>query len=57
MYLFLDIFILNIASFSGFSYKYVHAFDMENEDLLSHLEDSLTFIDEGCKSGAVFVHW
>ena len=30
---------------------------MENEDLLSHLEESLTFIDEGCKSGAVFVHW
>ena len=43
--------------FAGFTYKYVHAFDMESEDLLSHLEESLTFIDEGCKSGAVFVHW
>ena len=57
MHLFLEACILNVVSFAGFTYKYVHAFDMESEDLLSHLEESLTFIDEGCKSSAVFVHW
>ena len=35
----------------------MRAFDVESEDLLSHLEDCLAFIDEGCKSGGVFVHW
>ncbi len=41
----------------GFSYKYVHAFDMDTEDLLSHLEECLEFVKEGCEKGGVLVHW
>ena len=51
------IFRMRNSFFLGFTCKYVHAFDMESQDLLMHLEDCLFFIDEGCKSGGVFVHW
>ncbi len=42
---------------AGFTYKYVHAFDVDTEDLLSHLEDCLAFMEEGCRAGGVLVHW
>ena len=40
-----------------FCYKFIHALDMESQDLLSHFEDAITFIDEGRAAGGVLVHW
>ena len=40
-----------------FCYKFIHALDMESQDLLSHFEDAIAFIDEGRAAGGVLVHW
>lgn len=41
----------------GFVYKYVHALDVEDFDILSHIDDCINFIDDGRKSGGILVHW
>jgi len=37
-------------------YKYVHALDMDNVDLLSHFTECIEFIDSARQAGAVLVH-
>lgn len=41
----------------AFTYKSVELMDSEEEDLLTHIESSVNFIDEGRESGGVLVHW
>ena len=41
----------------GFETKFVHAFDMDSQDLLSQLEGCFKFIDEARPAGGVLVHW
>lgn len=41
----------------GFTTKFVHAFDMDNQDLLSHFDECFEFIKQGRESGGVLVHW
>jgi len=48
---------LTLEDKAGFGYKYIHALDEEDFDLLSHFDDCVEFIDDGRKAGGVFVHW
>lgn len=48
----------SIRSNSQISNKYVQASDIPKEDLLQHLEECITWIDEAInKKNNVLVHW
>lgn len=48
---------LTLEAKAGFVYKYIHALDEEDFDLLSHFDDCIEFIDDGRKAGGVLIHW
>jgi hypothetical protein len=45
------------SSAQDFIYKRLPVYDSKQEDLLSHFESSVAFINEGRTRGAVLVHW
>ncbi|KAK8745880.1 hypothetical protein OTU49_000069 [Cherax quadricarinatus] len=47
----------SITSLPGMAFLYIQVNDMIHEDLLSHFEEAIKFIEDGQEKGNVLVHW
>ncbi|KAL3882096.1 hypothetical protein ACJMK2_028467 [Sinanodonta woodiana] len=47
---------LNATQTELFQYKYIHALDLEDTDLLSHFQECFDFINSARENGSVLVH-
>lgn len=46
-----------ITEMPNIKVKFIHLVDQPKEDILSHLQETDSFINEAVKNGIILVHW